>query len=157
MGADTAIYVHKAPVFLCAPANIENSSQQVKDTFKDGSNAIVPWPYWTKLRFKVLTGQSYDPVVLQIIQAKTSEWMALLNPPLSVEWVAHNADAEIRISFRSDIPSWSCMGPRALKYDQTQPTMNFNFGGWASDRKVVYPPRQIGRIASHLVGHALGL
>ncbi|KAM5522923.1 ATP synthase subunits region orf 7 [Fusarium oxysporum f. sp. phaseoli] len=66
--------------------------------------------------------------------------------------------SQIRFATLSNdaVPSWFCVGARARLYDQSKPTMNFNFGGW-KDSKAVCSHAYIKRLAAHLFGHALEL
>jgi hypothetical protein len=156
MGADTAPLVHQPPVFLCAPAKIESSTPDIKKTFEEDPAKPAAWPTGTNLRLRVLPDQKYHPLVLNIIKHRASDWLSLLQGPLSYTWV-DSGDSDIRISFNGSIPSWSCTGTQAKQYDQSHATMNFSLNPWTKDNKVIYSHRQISRIALHLFGHAFGL
>ncbi|SCN99777.1 uncharacterized protein FFB20_13859 [Fusarium fujikuroi] len=94
--------------------------------------------------------------VLDIMKSVVGEWLRGLGGGLTVEWLPAGSAPKIRISFQTDVSNWSCVGARARLYDQSKPTMNFNFGGW-KDNRVVYSHAYIKRLAAHLFGHALGL
>jgi len=62
-----------------------------------------------------------------------------------------NGNAEIRISFQSNMGSWSYVGTDNLNItDQSQPTMNF---GWFDSST---PEEEFSRTILHEFGHALG-
>lgn len=153
--APVAVYTHKAPVMFCAPG----SPQDPKNSFGgygDSIDSIVPWPSGSQIRIASLSNDAAPGWVFDILRSIISEWMDGIGETLTVQWVSANSASEIRISFRNDVPSWSCVGPRARLYDQSKPTMNFNFGGW-KDSRVVFSHAHVKRLAAHLFGHALGL
>ncbi|KAH6981604.1 hypothetical protein BKA56DRAFT_731119 [Ilyonectria sp. MPI-CAGE-AT-0026] len=148
-------HTHKAPAMFCAPGN----PQDVKNGFGgfgDSIDAVAPWPSGSRLRLTMLSTEKVPGWVTDIIRSAVTEWTNGLGEPLEVQWVSANETSHIRISFRNEVPSWSCVGARAAMYEQSKPTMNFNFGGWKST-KVVYSPAYVRRLAYHLFGHALGL
>jgi hypothetical protein len=151
-------YTHQPPLFSCAPGEKDNCPQDVQNTFIGGSDNPVPWPVSTHIRVKVMPvpNESCDPYILAVVKAQLWAYLKDMSPLLSAEHVKEDADAEVRISFNTAKPNWSAMGPRALKYPQAQPTMNFNFGG-GPESKTIYSIAQISRVAAHLFGHALGL
>ncbi|KAF5705136.1 ATP synthase subunits region orf 7 [Fusarium mundagurra] len=153
--APIVAYTHKAPVMFCAPG----SKQDPKTSFGvygDSIDSIVPWPGGSQLRIATLSSDAVPSWVLDIIKSVVDEWTRGMGEALTVQWLSAGSAAQIRISFRTDVPNWSCVGARARLYDQSKPTMNFNFGGW-KDNKAVYSHAYIKRLAAHLFGHALGL
>lgn len=117
---------------------------------------IAPWPSGTQLRAAVMGGEQVPDWVIDVIKSAAQQWISSVGDPLELQWVSGSEGSDIRISFRIDIPSFSYVGARASMYSQSQPTMNFNFGGW-KDTKAVYSPVHVKRLASHLFGHVLGL
>ncbi|KAH7124714.1 hypothetical protein EDB81DRAFT_890160 [Dactylonectria macrodidyma] len=74
--------------------------------------------------------------VNDIIKSAVAEWTKGLGKTLAVQWVSAIGASDIRMSFRTDLPSWSCVGARARLYEESKPTMNFNFGGWKDSKAV---------------------
>ncbi|KAJ4141754.1 hypothetical protein NW768_000971 [Fusarium equiseti] len=146
---------HKPPVMFCAPGNPDDILYSFEN-YGEGIDSVVRWARGSHIRIATLSQDTISSWVLDIIKAVVEEWMTETIGGLTYEWVSGNRHSEIRISFFNNVPSWSCLGPRATLYDQSQPTMNFNFGGW-KDKRVVYSHRDVKRLAAHLFGHALGL
>ncbi|KAF5975668.1 agglutinin HPA-like protein [Fusarium bulbicola] len=148
-------YTHKAPVMFCAPG----STQDPKTSFGgygDSIDSIMPWPGGSQIRIATLSNDAVPSWVLDIIKSVVDDWIQGMGEALTVQWLPAGSAAQIRISFRTDVPNWSCVGARARLYDPSKPTMNFNFGAWKV-RKAVYSHAYIKRLAAHLFGHALGL
>jgi hypothetical protein len=158
----TILVGHKAPLFFCSPGCKDDCTENVKASFAEyqkdsGSLVKFPpaWPWGTQLRVKILDGEKVHGVIEQIIKKTALSWMGSLSESLTLNWVT-SGDAEIRISFRNDRPTWSCLGTRAQSYGQDKATMNFAFGGW-KDSQRIFTHSYIERVAAHLFGHALGL
>ena len=147
-------YINKAPLFFCSPGNKDSCPDAIKSSGDFDSPS--PWPADTQLRVKILPGGNVHTEIVEIIKNAVGAWMNGLGEQLGLRWVGSDDVADIRISFRNDVPNWSALGTRAAMYDQSKATMNFAFGGWR-DRKVVYSYKYIARAAAHLFGHALGL
>lgn len=148
-------YTHKAPVMFCAPG----SPQDPKISFGgygDSIDSVAPWPSGSQIRIASLSNDAAPGWVFDIIRSVVNEWMKGTGETLAVQWISAESASDIRMSFRTDEPSWSCVGARARLYDQSKPTMNFNFGGWKNNR-AVYSHAHVKRLAAHLFGHALGL
>ncbi|KAK3398528.1 hypothetical protein B0T20DRAFT_498418 [Sordaria brevicollis] len=150
-------YTHRAPVMFCAAGN----PQDVKTWTGFGGHGntiddLAPWPQGSQLRVSVMSGTQVPGWVIDIIKSAAEQWASPLGETLKLQWVSSSDSSDIRISFRTDIPSFSYVGARASMHSQSQPTMNFNFGGW-KDAKAVYSHAFVKRLASHLFGHAMGL
>ncbi|KAF5620265.1 ATP synthase subunits region orf 7 [Fusarium sp. NRRL 52700] len=153
--APIVAHTHNAPVMFCAPG----STQDPKTSFGgygDSIDSIVPWPGGSQIRIATLSNDAVPSWVLNSIKSVVEEWIQGMGEALTVQWLSAGSAAQIRISFRTDVPNWSCVGARARLYDPSKPTMNFNFGDWKVS-KAVYSHAYIKRLASHLFGHALGL
>ena len=147
-------YVNKAPLFFCSPGNKDNCPDAIKSS--GDLDSPKPWPAEKQLRVKILAGENVHNEIVEIIKTAAAAWVSGLGERLGLQWVSSGEVADIRISFRNDVPNWSALGAKAAMYDQGRATMNFAFGGWG-DRKVVYSHKYIVRAAAHLFGHALGL
>ena len=147
-------YINKAPLFFCSPGNKDSCPDAIKSSGDFDSPS--PWPVETQLRVKILPGANVHPEIVEIIKNAAAAWMNGLGERLGLRWVGGEDAADIRISFRNDVPNWSALGAKAAMYDHSRATMNFAFGGW-KDNKIVYSHKNIARAAHHLFGHALGL
>ncbi|KAH7161674.1 hypothetical protein EDB81DRAFT_351723 [Dactylonectria macrodidyma] len=148
-------HTHKAPAMFCAPGNPQDPKTSFGG-FGDNIDSVVPWPAGSRLRVAMESNERIPSWVIDTIKSTLAEWTKDLGEILAVQWSSESNFSEIRISFRTDMPNWSCVGPRAYLYAQSKPTMNFNFGG-SKDSKAVYSHAYVRRLASHLFGHALGL
>lgn len=148
-------HTHKAPAMFCAPGNPQDQKTSFGG-FGDSIDSVAPWPSGSRLRLTMLSSEKVPGWVTDIIRSAVAEWTNGLGEALEVRWVSANETSDVRMSFRTDVPSWSCVGARAGMYEQSKPSMNFNFGGW-KDSKAVYSHAYVRRLAYHLVGHALGL
>ncbi|CCT73219.1 uncharacterized protein FFUJ_10099 [Fusarium fujikuroi IMI 58289] len=155
MATTSAPITHKAPVMFCAPGNPQDPKTSFGG-YGDSIDSIVPWPGGSQISIATMSSGAVPSWVLDIMKSVVEEWLRGLGGGLTVEWLPAGSAAKIRISFQNDVPNWSCVGARARLYDQSKPTMNFNFGGWKDDR-VVYSHAYTKRLAAHLFGHALGL
>jgi hypothetical protein len=149
-------FAHQPPVMFCGAGDKSCWIGDVQDSFKSGYDNPVPWPLGSHIRFKLMWKERHEPVIKKLIEAMLDEWLKNMTPMLSGGWVDSGAEAEVRISFYDSKPNWSAVGPRALRYPQSVPTMNFQYGGW-KESKAIYSQAQIARVAGHLFGHALGL
>ncbi|EQB44948.1 hypothetical protein CGLO_16243 [Colletotrichum gloeosporioides Cg-14] len=147
-------YVNTTPLLFCVPGQPGNPRISCK-----GIDTIVPWPRGSQLRYSIISRkESKTPeFVIKIVKEAIDEWFTGLGKTLEMREARAGELADIRISFRNDMPSWSCIGAVAAGISsEVEPTMNFNFGGWKSS-KAVYSHASIKRLALHLCGHALGL
>ena len=147
-------YINKAPLFFCSPGDKDNCPDAIKSS--GDLDSPKPWPAEKQLRVKILAGENVYSEIVEIIKNAAAAWTNGLGERLGLQWVSSGEVADIRISFRNDLPNWSALGARATMYDQSRATMNFAFGGWG-DRQIVYSHKYIARAAAHLFGHALGL
>ncbi len=95
------------------------------------------WPVGSTLKARFLGGTSEQQ---DIVRQFAPLWSEHANIKFNF---TNAADAEIRITFDSELGAWSYIGTDALNIPQNTPTMNF---GW-QDQAVVL----------HEFGHALGL
>ncbi|KAH0425360.1 ATP synthase subunits region orf 7 [Colletotrichum camelliae] len=147
-------YVNATPALFCVPGHSGNPIISL-----EGIDAIVPWPRGSQLTYSMISPEeSKTPeFAIKIIREAIDEWLAGLGKTLEMREARAGELADIRISFSTDMPSWSCIGAvAAVTRSEGGPTMNFNFGGWKSS-KAVYSYDSIKRLALHLFGHALGL
>lgn len=154
----------KGPLFFCAPGCKTDYTSDGKSTFtrlpiqmqsSNPSEFPAAWAPGTTVRAKVLSGEKVPDGILRIIKATASSWSDQI-ASISLTWVNSNDFAEVRISFRNELPNWSCVGALATGYPQDKATMNFALGGWKQSR-IVYAHSYIQRATAHLFGHALGL
>lgn len=118
---------------------------------------MAPWPAGSELRLAIMTPDRVPAWVIDIVKSAADKWIAATAGTLEIRWVSGEA-SDIRISFRTDRPTFAYVGARASLFQQTDPTINFNFGGWKDDsRKAVYSHAYVWRLAFHLLGHAFGL
>jgi hypothetical protein len=148
-----ALQTHAAPLMFCSPCSPWPFSD---GTEEDSIDDVAPWPPGTRLRVKVLPDEKVPGWVLHLIKLAAEDWLTDLSKSLSLVWVSAEQTADVRISFRNDMPSWSCVGLRSAAGEQSEPTMNFAFDGWKK-AKAVYSHAYVKRLATHLFGHALGL
>jgi len=95
------------------------------------------WPIGATLKVRFLGGTSEQQ---DIVRQFTPEWSQFANLKFNF---TNASDAEIRITFDSNLGAWSYIGTDALNIPRNTATMNF---GW-QDKAVVL----------HEFGHALGL
>ncbi|KAF7534311.1 hypothetical protein G7054_g6289 [Neopestalotiopsis clavispora] len=156
---------HKSPLFFCAPGCKDESNDAVRASFQMSSagsatNSSTLWPPGQTLRVRTLKEDvsKVPEEIWLMIKAAAQSWLDGMETSLTLMFVSVNEPADIRISFRGNLPNWSCVGTRAVVYKPDQATMNFAFGGWEDkERKTVYTQAYIKRVAAHLFGHALGL
>ncbi|KAF0331255.1 ATP synthase subunits region orf 7 [Colletotrichum asianum] len=148
-------YVNATPALFCVPGDPVYPIISPK-----GIDTIVQWPRGSQLSYSIIPRkESKTPeFAIEIVKEAIHEWFRELGKTLELREARAGELADIRISFRTDMPSWSCIGAVAADSipSQMEPTMNFNFGGWKSS-KAVYSHASIKRLALHLFGHALGL
>lgn len=149
------VYVNATPALFCVPCD-----PVYPITSPKGIDTIVQWPRGSQLSYSIIPRQESKTLefVIKIVKEAMHEWFSELGNTLELREARAGELADIRISFRTDMPSWSCIGAAAADSvpSKMEPTMNFNFGGWKSS-KAVYSHDAIKRLALHLFGHALGL
>lgn len=148
---------HYAPHFLCLPGCKKYGKEALQNNAVSGDwNEPKFWPFDTTLRVKIMSGESTYPVIVSIIKGVGEEWLKDVRA-YKLQWVDSSEAADIRITFHTDEPNWSCLGTMAQRYDPSKPTMNFSFGEWLGNKHAVYSQVYIYRVAAHLFGHAFGL
>ncbi|KAM7210467.1 ATP synthase subunits region orf 7 [Rhypophila decipiens] len=156
--AATVVHTHRAPSMFCAPGY----SQVFKAWTGFGGHGntlddVAPWPAGSQLRLAIMTPDRVPPWVIDIVKTAADKWTSGTGETLQIRCVSIGESPDIRISFRTDMPTFAYVGARATFYEQSQPTVNFNFGGWKDTQKAVYSHEYVTRLAYHLLGHAFGL
>lgn len=118
---------------------------------------LAPWPAGTQLRLAIMTPHRVPAWVVDIVKSAAHQWTSGTGETLEIRWVSVSEPSDVRISFRTDMPNFAYVGARASLYQQSEPTINFNFGGWNDSKKAVYSHEFVRRLAFHLLGHVVGL
>jgi hypothetical protein len=130
---------------------LDSQKQPSTIDFRAAMMAIKQWPEDRRmLHCCFLDG---DAEQRKRVEAKAHLWEMHAN--VKFKFVASaSADAEIRISFKSNAGSWSALGTDALVesyFPKQKPTMNY---GWLTADT---DDRECERVVLHEFGHVLGL
>jgi serralysin len=106
------------------------------------------WVTGEVIRVKFLAG---DEALRDRVRAVAERWTAPDMAQLTFEWVADDAEADVRVAFTEGDGSWSYLGTQCRNIPADEPTMNY---GWIDAGS---PEDEVQRVVLHEFGHALGL
>ena len=124
---------------------LENFKKRSPEKFRIDGNVMKLWPVGLHIRIRFLDGSR---LLHDKVMNVAKEWTKYAN--LYFEQ-SKSLDSEIRISFKSDLGSWSIPGTDALATPKGEPTMNF---GWLRDDT---DHAEIRRVVLYVFGTAIGL
>ena len=134
---------------ISSPAlTIERNNRGAANMEEDFELALPKASLWkpgTEIKIAFLSGTNK---IRDRVKEYASEWLKYAN--LHFEYVKKRSQADIRITFNKKYGSWSGVGKDNLKFDPSEPTMNF---GWLDDETTVEDFRSV---VLHEYGHMIG-